>query len=107
MSWFQNSSRAQLFVGRLDKGTRTKELEDIFGRYGKLMRCDIKFGRQPSGLGAQFCYAFVDYEDRRDAEIFAHDAYSLIMPSPSLYNKLETIPSPLPHLRSSSQIPLS
>ncbi|OMH83852.1 Serine/arginine-rich splicing factor RS2Z32 [Zancudomyces culisetae] len=39
-----NSSRAQLFVGRLPRDIRVSELEEIFG------------------------YGFVEYEDRRDAE---------------------------------------
>lgn len=52
-------SRAQLFIGRLDKNVRSKELEDIFSRYGKLLRCDIKYGRQPFGLGVlKFLIAF-------------------------------------------------
>ncbi|XP_070538978.1 probable splicing factor, arginine/serine-rich 6 [Ptychodera flava] len=52
---------AQLFVGRLSKQTRQRDLENIFTHYGRLSRCDIKYG---SGMA----YAFVDYEDRRDAE---------------------------------------
>ncbi|XP_055336983.1 U1 small nuclear ribonucleoprotein 70 kDa-like isoform X2 [Paramacrobiotus metropolitanus] len=51
-----------LFIGRIPKHVRVRELEDIFSRYGPLSRCDIKY----SGTGSAF--AFVDYEDRRDAE---------------------------------------
>lgn len=50
-----------LFVGRLHKNTRKRDLEKIFEYYGKLSRCDIKYG---SGTA----YAFVDFEDARDAE---------------------------------------
>ncbi|KAK2142995.1 hypothetical protein LSH36_888g00068 [Paralvinella palmiformis] len=50
-------SEGQLFVGRLSKNTRTRDLEDLFESYGRLSRCDLKYG-----------YAFVDFEDRRDAE---------------------------------------
>ncbi|KAL5007582.1 hypothetical protein ScPMuIL_016388 [Solemya velum] len=57
------SSRAdgQLFVGRLSKSTRNRDLEDIFEPYGRMLRCEIKYG-------AEMAYAFVDFEDRRDAE---------------------------------------
>ncbi|XP_025085949.1 serine/arginine-rich splicing factor 7-like isoform X1 [Pomacea canaliculata] len=50
-----------LFIGRLSKTTRVRDLEEIFEQYGRLTRCDIKYG-------AEMAYAFVDYEDRRDAE---------------------------------------
>jgi len=46
-----------LFVGRLSPNVRTRDLEDFFGRFGKLKRCDNK-GR----------FAFVTFEDERDAE---------------------------------------
>ncbi|XP_078587985.1 RNA-binding protein 4-like isoform X9 [Branchiostoma floridae x Branchiostoma japonicum] len=52
-----SSGPAQLFVGRLSKDCRVRDLEDIFEAYGRLLRCDIKYA-----------YAFIDYEDRRDAE---------------------------------------
>ncbi|XP_072034549.1 uncharacterized protein [Amphiura filiformis] len=52
---------AQLFIGRLSKATRQRDLEDAFGDYGRMLRCDLKFG---SGMA----YAFIDYEDHRDAE---------------------------------------
>ncbi|XP_033106992.1 probable splicing factor, arginine/serine-rich 6 [Anneissia japonica] len=52
---------AQLFVGRLGKSTRYRDVEEVFGSYGRMMRCDIKYG-------TAMAYAFIDYEDRRDAE---------------------------------------
>lgn len=55
------SNRAQLFIGRLPKDIRVRELEAIFERYGRLLRCDVKYG-----IGT--AYAFIDYSDRRDAE---------------------------------------
>ncbi|XP_023930093.1 probable splicing factor, arginine/serine-rich 6 [Lingula anatina] len=57
------SRRAEgmLFVGRLSRSTRTRDLEEIFEPYGRMLRCEIKYG-------AEMAYAFVDYEDRRDAE---------------------------------------
>ena len=37
---------ACLFVGRLSKDTRAKDLEDVFYKYGKLIRCDVKYGEE-------------------------------------------------------------
>nr|XP_022345148.1 serine/arginine-rich splicing factor 7-like isoform X4 [Crassostrea virginica] len=50
-----------LFIGRLSKNTQPRHLEDVFEPYGRLTRCDVKYG-------AEMAYGFVDYEDRRDAE---------------------------------------
>ncbi|XP_064480930.1 probable splicing factor, arginine/serine-rich 5 [Ornithodoros turicata] len=55
------SSRAQLFIGRLPLDTRERDVEQVFERYGRLLRCDVKYG---TGMA----YAFVDYDDHRDAE---------------------------------------
>ena len=38
----------QLFVGRLPRNTRSRDMEDIFYRYGKMTRCDIKQGSASS-----------------------------------------------------------
>jgi RNA recognition motif-containing protein len=35
--------RNELFLGGLSRDTRRRDLEDIFERYGKLTRCDIKY----------------------------------------------------------------
>lgn len=51
-----------LFVGRLSRNTRTRDLEEVFETYGRLTRCDIKYGN------AEMAYGFVDFEDRRDAQ---------------------------------------
>jgi len=34
----------QLFVGRLNRNTRVRDLEEVFETYGRLIRCDIKYG---------------------------------------------------------------
>ena len=34
----------QLFIGRLNRNTRVRDLEEVFETYGRLTRCDIKFG---------------------------------------------------------------
>ncbi|KAK2194062.1 hypothetical protein NP493_3g11042 [Ridgeia piscesae] len=69
-------SEGNLFVGRLNKNTRTRDLEDIFEPYGRMIRCDIKYGaemgksssRGPGRDSKETTYAFIDYEDRKDAE---------------------------------------
>jgi len=55
----------KLFVGRLAKRTRTRDLEDAFEKYGRLLRCELKFGGDNA-------YAFIDFEDKRDAEDAMH-----------------------------------
>lgn len=39
-------SMSALFVGRLPSDCRARELEDFFGKYGRLTRCDIKRGKR-------------------------------------------------------------
>lgn len=34
----------RLFIGRLDKSTRPKDVEDLFEAYGRLDRCELKYG---------------------------------------------------------------
>ncbi|KAF9380497.1 hypothetical protein CPB97_008296 [Podila verticillata] len=46
-----------LFLGRLAPDTRPRDLEDLFAKYGKVIRLDIKRG-----------FGFVEYEDPRDGE---------------------------------------
>ncbi|XP_022288328.1 uncharacterized protein LOC111100581 [Crassostrea virginica] len=57
----RRANEGSLFVGRLSKSTRVRDLEDIFEPYGRMTRCEIKYG-------AEMAYAFIDYEDHRDAE---------------------------------------
>jgi len=33
-----------LFIGRLSKNTRIRDLEEVFETYGRVTRCDIKYG---------------------------------------------------------------
>ena len=39
------SSEGSLFVGRLSKSCRVRDLEDVFEPYGRMSRCEIKYGR--------------------------------------------------------------
>jgi len=34
-----------LFIGRLSRNTRVRDLEEIFESYGRMTRCDIKYGK--------------------------------------------------------------
>jgi len=52
---------AKIFVGHLHSRTSERELYDIFERYGRIHRIDLKH-----------CYAFIDYNNRRDAEDAVH-----------------------------------
>ena len=40
-----NTAGGSLFIGRLAFDCRTRELEDLFGKYGRLTRCDVKKGK--------------------------------------------------------------
>ncbi|ETN80482.1 hypothetical protein RB195_012370 [Necator americanus] len=51
----------RIYVGNLPPDVREKDIEDIFAKYGKVRFVDIKGGRGP-------LYAFVEFEDPRDAE---------------------------------------
>jgi len=59
-------SRTTLFVGGFSPYLRAKEVAQYFEKYGDLVRCDI-----PTPGGRSKGYAFVEFEDERDAE----DAY--------------------------------
>ncbi|KAJ3202172.1 hypothetical protein HDU82_007552 [Entophlyctis luteolus] len=52
---------ATLFLGRLGTRVETSELEDIFGKFGKVNRLDIKRGQQ-------YNFGFVEFDEKRDAE---------------------------------------
>ncbi|KAK6014519.1 hypothetical protein OSTOST_20096, partial [Ostertagia ostertagi] len=51
----------RIYVGNLPPDCREKDIEDIFAKYGKIRFVDIKGGRGP-------LFAFVEFEDSRDAE---------------------------------------
>ena len=50
----------KVYVGKLGFGAAKQELQQTFSRYGRLKTCWI--ARNPPG------FAFVEYEDRREAE---------------------------------------
>jgi RNA recognition motif-containing protein len=52
-----------LFVGGISSTTRLSDLRYEFERFGRLSRCDMPMkGGRPGG------FAFVEYEDDRDAD---------------------------------------
>jgi len=55
----------ELFLGGLSKDTRRADLEEIFSKYGRITRCDIKYVNGYAGTA----YGFIGYEDDRDAEV--------------------------------------
>lgn len=59
--------RRILFVHGLDPGCRARDVAYEFERYGRIVRCDIPAQR----VGESGSYAFVEFEEARDAE----DAY--------------------------------
>jgi RNA recognition motif-containing protein len=54
-----------LFVGNLPYHFRERDLADYFGRCGRIRNITVGFNRRNNQSKG---YAFVDFEDRRDAE---------------------------------------
>ncbi|KAI8852250.1 hypothetical protein BC829DRAFT_84524 [Chytridium lagenaria] len=50
-----------LFLGRLPQDIQVADLEDIFQKYGKISRLDIK-------RGTSYNFGFLEFQDKRDAE---------------------------------------
>ncbi|PKI51495.1 hypothetical protein CRG98_028055 [Punica granatum] len=61
MSRSSRSSRT-IYVGNLPGDIRMREVEDLFYKYGTIVDIDLKVPPRPPG------YAFVEFEDPRDAE---------------------------------------
>ncbi|CAO2832829.1 unnamed protein product [Amaranthus hypochondriacus] len=55
-----------IYVGNLPGDIREREVEDIFYKYGPIIEIDLKIPPRPPG------YAFVEFEDERDAEDAVH-----------------------------------
>lgn len=61
----------RVYVGNLPMDIRTREVEDLFYKYGRIKDIDVKFPSRPPA------FAFVDFEDSRDADdaIDGRDGY--------------------------------
>ena len=59
-------TKKELFVGNLGKEVSKRDVEDLFDKYGKIIRCDVK----SKDFGNSFC--FLEFEDERDAEVNMH-----------------------------------
>lgn len=35
-------SKTELFIGNLDRDVQQKDIEDVFEKYGKIIKCNIK-----------------------------------------------------------------
>uniref|UniRef100_A0A0N5AVR9 Splicing factor, arginine/serine-rich 1 n=1 Tax=Syphacia muris TaxID=451379 RepID=A0A0N5AVR9_9BILA len=59
------SRDSRIYVGNLPTNIRPKDIEDIFAKYGKILFVDLKDRRPPY-------FAFVEFDDPRDAEDAVH-----------------------------------
>ena len=41
----RKSEGGHLFIGRLSKNARTRDIEEVFETYGRITRCEIKYGK--------------------------------------------------------------
>lgn len=55
-------SSARVYVGNLARRTSPRDLEDMFDRYGRVRRLDMKDG-----------FAFIEFDDPRDASDAVRD----------------------------------
>ena len=41
----RKSEGGHLFIGKLSKNARTRDIEEVFETYGRITRCEIKYGK--------------------------------------------------------------
>ena len=63
-----NSSNTRIYVGNLPDDIRANELEEIFGRYGRISDIEIKIPK----TGKAPAFAFLQYDDPRYMYIGIH-----------------------------------
>jgi len=59
------SRDCRVYVGNLPPDVRSKDVEDIFAKYGKIVFVDLKNRKGPP-------FAFIEFDDPRDAEDAVH-----------------------------------
>ncbi|KAK2710949.1 serine/arginine-rich splicing factor 1-like [Artemia franciscana] len=66
----RNPNESRIYVGNLPPDIREKDVEDLFYKFGKITFIDLKNRKGPP-------FAFVEFEDPRDAEdaVYARDGY--------------------------------
>ncbi|CAF3387124.1 unnamed protein product [Rotaria sp. Silwood1] len=57
-------SSKELYIGNLDPDTKSQEIKEIFEQYGKVNRCEVKFGISAYSVA----FGFVAFESSKDAE---------------------------------------
>lgn len=69
----RRTSSSRIYVGNLPDDISEREIEDIFYKFGRIRDIDIKCGRNSNGTA----YAFVEFDDPRDAEdaVYDRDGY--------------------------------
>ncbi|VVC88297.1 unnamed protein product [Leptidea sinapis] len=65
-----NRNECRIYVGNLPPDIRTKDIQDLFYKFGKVTFVDLKNRKGPP-------FAFVEFEDPRDADdaVRARDGY--------------------------------
>lgn len=58
MSYGRGNNECRIYVGNLPPDIRTKDIEDLFYKFGKIVFIDLKNRRGPP-------FAFVEFEDPR------------------------------------------
>ena len=56
--------RTELYIGNLNRDVSRKDIESVFDKYGRLLRCDVK----NKGYGS--VYAFLEFDEERDAQVY-------------------------------------
>ena len=57
-----SSSDCRIYIGNLPPDIRTRDVEDLFYKYGKIVFVDLKNKRGPP-------FAFVEFEDHRSVPL--------------------------------------
>jgi len=66
MSHGSKNNESRIYVGNLPPDIRSKDVEDLFSKYGKIAFVDLKNKKGPP-------FAFVEFDDARDAEDAVRD----------------------------------